>query len=218
MALWSLGIEDPLTWPSVRLYAKTIAPDVVLGSIDAPTTPVDFATPVTLTATFKVSDSRPVVGAPISFQMMRNSDTDWREIATATTSVTGIAQIKLIASQYVQVRAVAPGTWERLAGTSAAKNIAVQRLVGSLSVNSPRAGAKVVVKGRILPAEAVDVALEEFVDGLWVEVASGASGYDGFIALSASARQSGFHTYRIRARSDSHFETVISQSITSIVR
>lgn len=218
VALWSLGIEDPLTWPSIRLYAKTIAPDVVLGSIDAPTTPVDFATPVTLTATFKVSDSRPVVGAPISFQMMRNSDTDWREIATATTSVTGIAQIKLVASQYVQVRAVAPGTWERLTGTSAAKNIAVQRLIGSLSANSPRVGAKVVVKGRILPAEAVDVSLEECVDGAWVEVASGASGYDGVVTLSASVRQAGFHTYRISARSDSHFETVISQSITSIVR
>ncbi|MEI7943938.1 MAG: hypothetical protein WCI25_03880 [Actinomycetes bacterium] len=85
-------------------------------------------------------------------------------------------------------------------------------------MNSPRVGAKVVVKGRILPAEAVDVSLEECVDGAWVEVASGASGYDGVVTLSASVRQAGFHTYRISARSDSHFETVISQSITSIVR
>jgi hypothetical protein len=218
VAFWSLGIEDPLTWPSLRLYAKTIAPDVVVGSIDAPATPVDFATPVTLTATFKVSDSRPVVGAPISFQIMRNSDTDWREIATATTSVTGIAQIKLVASQYVQVRAVAPGTWERLTGTSAPKNLSVQRLIGSLAVNSPRAGTKVVVKSRIVPAEAVDVSLEEWVDGAWLEVASGASGYDGVISLTTSVRQSGFHVYRFAARSDSRFETVTSQSITAVVR
>ena len=218
MAFWSLGIEDPLTWPSLRLYAKTIAPDVILGSIDAPSTPVDFATPVTLTATFKVSDSRPVVGAPISFQIMRNSDTDWREIATATTSVTGIAQIKLVASQFVQVRAVAPGTWERLTGTSAAKSIAVQRLIGSLSVNSPRLGSKVIVQARMVPAEAVDVSLEEWVDGAWIALASGASGYDGLISLSVAARRSGFHTYRLSARSDSHFETVSSQPISAVVR
>lgn len=218
VAFWSLGIEDPLTWSSLRLYAKTIAPDVVLGSIDAPSTPVDFATPVTLTATFKVSDSRPVVGAPISFQIMRNSDTDWREVATATTSVTGIAQIKLVASQFVQVRAVAPGTWERLTGTSAAKSIAVQRLIGSLSVNSPRLGSKVIVQARMVPAEAVDVSLEEWVDGAWLALASGASGYDGLISLSVPARQSGFHTYRLSARSDSHFETVSSQPISAVVR
>ena len=218
VAFWSLGIEDPLTWPSVRLYAKTIAPDVVLGSIDAPSTPVDFATPVTLTATFKVSDSRPVAGAPISFQIMRNSDTDWREIATATTSVTGVAQIKLVASQYVQVRAVAAGTWERLTGTSPAKNIAVQRLIGSLGVNAPRLGSKVVVKAQLLPAQGVDVVLEEWIDGTWVAVSSGASGIDGAILLTATVRQAGFHTYRVSARSDSYFETVLSQAISTIVR
>jgi spore germination protein YaaH len=54
IAFWTFGIEDPGTWAQLRSYAKTIAPDQVIGTLVLSKSQIGFSTPSVLSATFKI--------------------------------------------------------------------------------------------------------------------------------------------------------------------
>ena len=218
LTFWSLGPEDPQMWPSLRTYAKTIAPDIVLGALQLGQPVTDFAKPVSVTATFTVSDSRPLPNLPITFQIKRNSDTDWRDLTTIPTTIDGKAAINLIASQYMQVRVSSPSSWERLAAVSEVQNINVQRMIGSLSISSPRAGQKAVLQGIVIPREVSDLTLLEKIDDRWSVYQTGATLPDGSFSFDISTKRDGVRFFKVVARSDTKYEEVSSQTISLIVR
>ncbi|HUW77392.1 MAG TPA: glycosyl hydrolase family 18 protein [Candidatus Nanopelagicaceae bacterium] len=219
IAFWAFGNEDPATWAQLRAYAKTIAPDQVNGTIALSQPSVGYSSPSIITATFQIADSTPVAGVPISFQVLKDGDTTWNDIGTATTSVTGVAQIALIASQNLQVRALSPGSWQQLAATTPSQQLKVARLI---SVNAPpsiRQNSTLTITGSVWPTDTgVGVVLQMNSLGKWLNVASATSGDGGNFALSTTAPSPGLFAFRVAVSADSKLDGAMSRAFTELVR
>jgi spore germination protein YaaH len=219
IAFWSFGSEDPASWMQLRSYAKTIAPDQVIGTLSLSTNPVDYSSPSLISANFKITDSTPVVGVPISFQMLKAGDTTWRDIGTSTTAANGLAEIALIGSQNLQVRALSPGTWQQLAATTPSQQLKVSRLVSVESSVSVRRNSPVVVTGSLWPADAgAGVVLQLKSQGKWINVASGMTVAGGTYSLIVTNPNSGMFLYRVAVNADAQFDQVFSTPFPELVR
>lgn len=219
IAIWALGSEDPATWDQLRGYARTIAPDQVIGTLALSQNSVGYSTPTILSATFRVADSSPVVGAPILFQTSNGIDPNWRDIGTATTSSNGTAQLALIGSQNLQVRAVSPGTWERLPATSPPQQLKVSRVISTQPPTSIRRTSLLSVTGSVWPAEVgVALMLQMQTHGQWKNIATSTSGAGGTYVVAASGQSSGLLTYRVVAAADAKFDQTASAPFTVIIR
>ena len=219
IAFWTLGSEDPATWDQLRSYARTIAPDQVIGTLTLSQNPVEYSAPSLLTATFRISDSRPVAGVAILFQILRGDDANWRDIGTSTTSINGVAQISLIGSQNLQVRALSQGTWERLPATSSPQLLRVSRLLSVQPSTSVRRSAPLLISGSVWPAEVgVGVVLQLKRLGRWNDIATSLTTDGGAYVLKASNQSSGLFVYRVIAKSDSRFDEVYSLPFTALIR
>ena len=219
IAFWTFGSEDPATWAPLRSYARTIAPDRVIGTLALGQNPVGYASPSTLTATFRISDSRPVAGAVISFQVLRSNESNWQEIGTALTSMNGVAQIALVGSQNIQVRALSQGTWERLPATSDSQLLKVTRVLSVQKAFSVRRSSPLLVSGSVWPVEAgVGVVLQvKNFDG-WNDIATSITTEGGGYLLKAGNLSAGLFAYRVRAKSNSNFDQIYSPPFTVLVR
>jgi spore germination protein YaaH len=219
IAFWTFGIEDPGTWAQLRSYAKTIAPDQVIGTLTLSKTQIGFSTPSVLSATFKILDSTPVAGVPILFQTLQAGASSWRDIGTATTTVDGVAQLALIGSQNLQVRALSQGTWLQLAATTAPQQLNVSRLVSAQPSTSVRRTAPFLVTGSLWPGDAgVILSLQTKSLGQWVTIANSSSMAGGSYSLTATSQNPGLFAYRVVVNSDTRFNQVFSASFTILIR
>jgi len=219
IAFWTLGWEDPTSWEQLRSYARTISPDTVVGALTVDQNALAYSAAAVLTATFKISDSSPVAGLTIVFQVMKNNDSTWQDIGTSMTSANGTAQVSLVSSQNLQVRALSRGTWERLAASSAPQKLNVKRQVSVRAPASMRRGLPLVVTGSMSPAEAgIGVALQLNSTGSWKEIATGITGADGTYSLVVKEETSGIFAYRVRVKENSKFAEALTPPFTLLVR
>lgn len=219
IAFWTFGIEDPGTWAQLRNYAKTISPDQVIATLTLSKSQIGFSTPSVLSATFKILDSTPVIGVPILFQTLQAGATSWRDIGTATTTADGVAQLALIGSQNLQVRALSQGTWQQLAATSAPQYLNVGRLVSAESSTSVRRTAPFFVTGSLWPGDAgVILLLQTKSLGQWVTIANSSSTAGGSYSLTATSQNPGLFAYRVVVNADTRFNQVFSAPFTILIR
>ena len=219
IAFWSFGSEDPATWDLLRSYARTIAPDQVVGILALGQNPVSYSAPSILTATFRISDFRPVAGVPILFQSLRSGDASWRDIGTSTTSISGVAQIALIGSQNLQVRAFSQGTWERLAATSAAQQLRVSRILNVQPGISTSRRSPLQIAGSIWPSESgVGVILQVKILDQWNDIATTTTTEGGAFSLTSENQTSGLMIYRVISKSDSRFDESATPPFTMLIR
>lgn len=219
IAFWSFGSEDPATWDLLRSYARTIAPDKVIADLAVAQDSVTYSSTAQLTASFRILDSTPVVGIPITFQALRADETAWRDIGTAATSVTGVAQIALVMSQNLQVRAVSQGSWERLGATSPSQAVRVSRIFSTQPPISVRRASQLTMTGTVWPAEAgVGVILQERSSGNWRDASQATTGDGGNYSLTYSVRGPGLALYRVAVKSDPKFVGATGTPFTVLVR
>jgi spore germination protein YaaH len=219
IAFWSFGSEDPASWVQLRSYAKTIAPDQVIGTLAVSQSPVNFSAPSLLSATFRIPDSTPVTGVPILFQMLKGGETNWRDIGTSTTSVNGVAQLALVGSQNLQVRALSQGTWQQLAATTTPQQLKVSRLVSVQASASVRRSSPLTVTGSLWPADpGVGVVLQIRTLGQWSNIATATSTDGGAYLLTAINQGPGLFAYRVVVSADARFDQVFSAPFTELIR
>ncbi len=219
IAFWSFGSEDPATWDLLRSYAKTIAPDKVIADLAVAQDSVTYSSMAQLTASFHILDSTPVVGIPITFQALRAGETDWRDIGAAATSATGVAQIALVMSGNLQVRAVSQGSWERLGATSPSQAVRVSRIFSIQPPISVRRASQLAVTGTVWPAEAgVGVILQERSFGNWRDASQVTTSDGGNYSFTYPVRDPGLALYRVAVKPDLKFVGVTGTPFTVLVR
>ena len=215
---WTLGQEDAESMPALREYAKSISPDVIIASLASDKIESSYADKSKISALFTLSDKRPAAGLPISIEARGEDETEWKKIGEATTSVTGIAEWDLILGRNMRLRALSPGSWERLSATSNEMAVSVKPL---LEINAPtvaKTGVQFAISVRSVPNEGI-FNLAEFVKGKWVQidqvtlVAPAES-----VLFNATSTVRGFHKYRISTAPSARLLGKVSEEFTILIR
>ena len=215
---WTLGQEDAETMPVLREYAKSISPDVIIASLATSKSESSYGDKARISALFTLSDKRPAAALPISIEARGEDEVEWKKIGEATTSVTGIAEWDFVLGRNMRLRAVSPGSWERLSATSNELAVSVKPL---LEINAPtvaKAGVEFAISVRSIPNEG-SFNLEEFVKGKWVQidqVTLGAPTESVLFNLTSTSR--GFHKYRITTVLSPRLLGKVSEEFTVLIR
>ena len=215
---WTLGQEDAETMPALREYAKSISPDVIIASLSTSKSESSYGDKARISALFTLSDKRPAAALPISIEARGEDEVEWKKIGEATTSVTGIAEWDFVLGRNMRLRAVSPGSWERLSATSNELAVSVKPL---LEINAPtvaKAGVEFAISVRAVPNEG-SFNLEELVKGKWVQidqVTLGAPTESVLFNLTSTAR--GFHKYRITTVPSPRLLGKVSEEFTVLIR
>ena len=215
---WTLGQEDAETMPALREYAKSISPDVIIASLSTTKSESSYGDKSRISALFTLSDKRPAAALPISIEARGEDEVEWKKIGEAATSVTGIAEWDFVLGRNMRLRAVSPGSWERLSATSNELAVSVKPL---LEINAPtvaKAGFEFAISVRAVPNEG-SFNLEEFVKGKWVQIDQatlGAPTESVLFNLTSTAR--GFHKYRITTVPSPRLLGKVSEEFTVLIR
>ena len=215
---WTLGQEDAETMPALREYAKSISPDVIIASLSTSKSENSYGDNARISALFTLSDKRPAAALPILIEARGEDEVEWKKIGEATTSVTGIAEWDFVLGRNMRLRAVSPGSWERLSATSNELAVSVKPL---LEINAPtvaKAGVEFAISVRAVPNEG-SFNLEELVKGKWVQidqVTLGAPTESVLFNLTSTAR--GFHKYRITTVPSPRLLGKVSEEFTVLIR
>ena len=215
---WTLGQEDAETMPALREYAKSISPDVIIASLSTTKSESSYGDKSRISALFTLSDKRPAAALPISIEARGEDEVEWKKIGEAATSVTGIAEWDFVLGRNMRLRAVSPGSWERLSATSNELAVSVKPL---LEINAPtvaKAGVEFAISVRAVPNEG-SFNLEEFVKGKWVQIDQatlGAPTESVLFNLTSTAR--GFHKYRITTVPSPRLLGKVSEEFTVLIR
>jgi len=151
VAVWSFGKETLAAANAIKDVAKSIAPDVVVGLISTDFDQISYGTSFNLTGAFKLPDKSPVAGLNVRFEVKNATDTNWRQVAAGVTDAAGLISVPAIVGQSSQIRLVSEGSWERLEGKSAEKNIAVSPNIAMAFPSSVKSGGKYQITGQLLP-------------------------------------------------------------------
>ncbi len=215
---WTLGQEDAESMPALREYAKSISPDVIIASLASDKIESSYADKSKISALFTLSDKRPAAGLPISIEARGEDEIEWKKIGEGTTSVTGVAEWDLILGRNMRLRALSPGSWERLSATSNEMAVSVKPL---LEINAPtvaKTGVSFEISVRSVPNEGI-FNLAEFVKGKWVEIdqvtlAAPAES----VLFNATSTVRGFHKYRITTAPSARLLGKVSEEFTILIR
>ena len=215
---WTLGQEDAETMPALREYAKSISPDVIIASLSTSKSENSYGDKSRISALFTLSDKRPAATLPILIEARGEDEAEWKKIGEATTSVTGIAEWEFVLGRNMRLRAVSPGSWERLSATSNELAVSVKPLLEISAPTVAKAGVEFAISVRAVPNEG-SFNLEEFVKGKWAQidqVTLGAPTESVLFNLTSTAR--GFHKYRITTVPSPRLLGKVSEEFTVLIR
>ena len=215
---WTLGQEDAETFPALREYAKSIAPDVIIASLASSKSASSYGEKSRISALFTLSDKRPAAGLAISIEARGEDETEWKKIGEATTSVTGIAEWDLILGRNMRLRALSPGSWERLSATSNEMAISVKPVLEVSAPTVSKAGVEFAISVKSVPSEG-SFNLEELIKGKWVQIEQQtlmAPAESVLFNVTSAVR--GFHKYRITTVSSPRLLSKVSEEFTVLVR
>ena len=218
MTQWTLGQEDAETFPALREYAKSIAPDVIIASLASSKSASSYGEKSRISALFTLSDKRPAAGLAISIEARGEDETEWKKIGEATTSVTGIAEWDLILGRNMRLRALSPGSWERLSATSNEMAISVKPVLEVSAPTVSKAGVEFAISVKSVPSEG-SFNLEELIKGKWVQIEQQtlmAPAESVLFNVTSAVR--GFHKYRITTVSSPRLLSKVSEEFTVLVR
>lgn len=215
---WTLGQEDAETMPALREYAKSISPDVIIASLSTSKSENSYGDKSRISALFTLSDKRPAATLPILIEARGEDEVEWKKIGEATTSVTGIAEWEFVLGRNMRLRAVSPGSWERLSATSNELAVSVKPLLEISAPTVAKAGVEFAISVRAVPNEG-SFNLEEFVKGKWAQidqVTLGAPTESVLFNLTSTVR--GFHKYRITTVPSPRLLGKVSEEFTVLIR
>ena len=221
IAQWTIGMEDALAASGIRDFAKTIAPDQVLGTLstDLLSTPLGGA--VSISGVFKLPDSRPIVSLPVIVEV-KNGTTDWHQVFSGPTSADGTLATKLLLGQSTSIRMRSDGTWDRLASSTGEKVIAVRRLISWSAPTSIKHGVNYVIAGQVQPKVAgVTVILDDGSQasaGISIKTPTALTDADGKFSITLSVPNVGIKRYRVVTTPDSKLDAANSEFINILVR
>jgi hypothetical protein len=191
---WTLGMEDPTAFQSIRNVALAIAPDAISASLSADSTSITVGTPTHLVATFLMPDKTPAAGIPVHLQTQDPGGV-WTTIQDGVTQSDGTFLATLNITHNTNVRIYSDGTWQRLEGDSPTIAIKVSRALSWKIAASMKAGVPYAVTAQVTPA----------VAGVSVQLSNGATAMtdaSGTVTFTVTNSTQGFTSYQMRILAD----------------
>jgi spore germination protein YaaH len=217
---WTFGMEEPLAMESIRQVAKAIAPDQVSVTAAIDKNTIDYANPITVTATFTIKDKSPLAGIPVRIEGKSTGDTTWRTLASTTTAIDGTISKAVLIGKSTSIRVYSDATWERSEGESSEFPVTVNRLIVVSAPVSIKSGLTSVVTGNIRPRTAgASVQLEKLAGTSWTPVGQPAlTDSQGAFSLPIPAFQRSVVSLRITVASDSLWNVASTSTFNIIIR
>ena len=151
VAVWTFGKETLAAANAIKDVAKSIAPDVIVGTIATDLDQITYGATFNLTGTFKLPDKTPVAGLNVRFEIKNPTDATWRPVAAGVTDAAGSISVPALVGQSSQIRLISEGSWERLEGKSVEKLIKVSPNISMKIPTSVKAGSSYQITGQLLP-------------------------------------------------------------------
>lgn len=218
LAAWTIGMEDPTASDSLRMVAKSIAADVVVGTITSDQTLVSIGEPITVTGMFTLPDSTPIVGLAAHLEI-KNSLGDWHSVFSGITSEKGTLTTPIILGELTSMRMISDESWERLSGMTSTKDIAISRLISWSPPASIKAGVTYSISGQIEPkSSGVNVVLQSAGSTNAASNTMVTTGSAGQFMITIKEKTPGFRRIRLMTVADSKYAAGMSEYFNLLVR
>ena len=215
VAVWTFGKETLAAANAIKDVAKSIAPDVIVGTIATDLDQITYGATFNLTGTFKLPDKTPVAGLNVRFEVKNATDANWRPIAAGVTDAAGLISVPAIVGQSSQIRLISEGSWERLEGKSAEKVIKVSPNISMKVPTSVKAGSAYQITGQLLPKLAGVTVLVKRNGATFGSYTTDATGGFNF---SISEKESTLNTYQASISATASINTGSSEIYPLLVR
>jgi spore germination protein YaaH len=207
---WTLGMEDPTAFQSIRAVALSIAPDSISASLHVDSTSITIGTPTQVIGTFALPDKTPVVGVPVHLQVQAPGGL-WTTVQDGVTGSDGSFSTTLTLTGNTNIRMFSEGTWQRLEGDTPTVTISVNRLLTWNVPASMKSGVPYTISAQVTPALA----------GVAVLLSNGASALtddSGKATFTVTNSTPGFTPYQVHVPADQNFALTQSSFVIVWVR
>ena len=207
---WTLGMEDPSAFQSIRAVALSIAPDSISASLRADATSITIGKMTLVTGTFALPDKTPAVGIPVHLQTQAPGGA-WTTIQDGLTGSDGTFSTTLTLTGNTNIRMFSDGTWQRLEGDTPTIAVSVNRSLTWSAPASMKAGVPYTISAQVSPA----------VSGVPVLLSNGATALTddaGTATFSVTNSTLGFTPYQVHIAADQNFALTQSSFVIVWVR
>ena len=215
IAVWTFGMENTAAITAVRDIAKSIAPDLVVGTIATDLEQIAYGSLFNLTGTFKLPDKSPIPSLNVRFEIKNSSDSSWRTLAAGVTDASGVIALPVIVGQKSEIRLVSEGSWERAEGKTGEKTITVIPKVKLDLPSSIKSNSIYTITGQVSPKSA-DIKLTVKQDGK--QIGDLLTDANGSFTFKAKAVLQGLTTFQVVIAAGSKNAAGVSDEITVLVR
>ena len=215
IAVWTFGMENTAAITAVRDIAKSIAPDLVVGTIATDLEQIAYGSLFNLTGTFKLPDKSPIPSLNVRFEIKNSSDSSWRTLAAGVTDASGVIALPVIVGQKSEIRLISEGSWERAEGKTGEKTITVIPKVKLDLPASIKANSIYTITGQVSPKSA-DIKLTVKQDGK--QIGDLLTDANGSFTFKAKAVLQGLTTFQVVIAAGSKNAAGVSDEITVLVR
>ena len=215
VAVWTFGKETLAAANAIKDVAKSIAPDVIVGTIATDLDQITYGATFNLTGTFKLPDKTPVAGLNVRFEIKNPTDATWRPVAAGVTDAAGSISVPALVGQSSQIRLISEGSWERLEGKSVEKLIKVSPNISMKIPTSVKAGSSYQITGQLLPKLAGATVLVKRNGATFGSYTTDATGGFNF---AITEKESNLLTYQVSIAANANINAGSSEIYPLLVR
>ena len=215
VAVWTFGKETLAAANAIKDVAKSIAPDVIVGTIATDLDQITYGATFNLTGTFKLPDKTPVAGLNVRFEVKNPTDATWRPVAAGVTDAAGSISVPALVGQSSQIRLISEGSWERLEGKSVEKLIKVSPNISMKIPTSVKAGSSYQITGQLLPKLAGATVLVKRNGATFGSYTTDATGGFNF---AITEKESNLVTYQVSIAANANINAGSSEIYPLLVR
>ena len=215
VAVWTFGKETLAAANAIKDVAKSIAPDVIVGTIATDLDQITYGATFNLTGTFKLPDKTPVAGLNVRFEVKNPTDATWRPVAAGVTDAAGSISVPALVGQSSQIRLISEGSWERLEGKSVDKLIKVSPNISMKIPTSVKAGSAYQITGQLLPKLAGATVLVKRNGATFGSYTTDATGGFNF---AITEKESNLVTYQVSIAASANINAGSSEIYPLLVR
>ena len=215
VAVWTFGKETLAAANAIKDVAKSIAPDVIVGTIATDLDQITYGATFNLTGTFKLPDKTPVAGLNVRFEVKNPTDATWRPVAAGVTDAAGSISVPALVGQSSQIRLISEGSWERLEGKSVEKLIKVSPNISMKIPTSVKAGSSYQITGQLLPKLAGATVLVKRNGAAFGSYTTDATGGFNF---AITEKESNLVTYQVSIAASANINAGSSEIYPLLVR
>jgi hypothetical protein len=212
-------MEEPLAMEAIRQTALNIAPAKVISTLSSDKTSALYGSAVNLSGQISLEDKSPVALLPIRIEGKSATDTTWRNLGSANTSVDGKFATAILLAKPMNIRIATDGTWERAESLSNEVAVQIDRTISLSAPGTEKAKTAFLISGTVRPRSAgAVVSLMKYTAGTWKNVATATTDEKGNFIFPNAGEARSIVRYQVIVQADSVWRQVAAPEFSIIIR